>query len=232
MANLSYNYVLKKREIMKKKGIIFDLDGTLIDSVKDIALCMNEVLEKNQLKTYKIKEYNYFVGGGVDILVENILKEQNQEFTIKSKIATEFKNLYETAVHHNTKPYKDILKLLEELKKRDYKIAVLSNKPDKFTKAYVDNFFSSFNLQEVHGQKEDIPKKPDPSAAIKIANSFNIDCEEIYFVGDTMVDMQTANNAKMKAIGVLWGFRDEKELKEHKAKYIVKKPLDILGIIT
>lgn len=226
---------MKKSESLstgKKKGIIFDLDGTLIDSVEDIALCMNEVLQNNKLKTYEINQYKYFVGGGVDILVENILKDQNINLSIKTNLAKQFKDIYETNVHHNTKPYEDIEKLLEELERREFKIGVLSNKPDKFTKAYVAKFFSKYNIQEIHGQKENIPKKPDPTAAINIADNFDILCEEVYFVGDTMIDMQTANNANMLSIGVLWGFRDEEELKEHKAQYIIKTPLEILDIIS
>lgn len=110
-------------------------------------------------------------------------------------------------------------------------LAVLSNKPDDMTKKYVQNIFKDYPFLEIHGQKDDIPKKPHPIAAINIAKSLNTPCEEIYFIGDTMVDMQTAKGANMKSIGVLWGFRNEQELKEHGANFIVSHPLDILKII-
>ncbi|RXJ84058.1 HAD family hydrolase [Arcobacter sp. CECT 8985] len=214
---------------MSKKAIIFDLDGTLIDSVLDIALCMNEVLEEFQLNTYEIDKYNYFLGGGVDFLVDNVLKNPSKE--LKEDVIKRFKEVYDSAIHTNTKPYEGIYELLDELQKLDFKIAVLSNKPHKFTIGYIKKLFGNYNIVEVHGQKEDIPKKPHPEGALLIANKFNINCEDIFFVGDTKVDMQTASNANMKSIGVLWGFRDEEELKEYNADFIVKKPLDILDIV-
>ncbi|AXH16252.1 HAD family hydrolase [Malaciobacter mytili] len=213
-----------------KKTIIFDLDGTLIDSVLDIALCMNEVLKEFNLKTYEIEEYNYFLGGGVDILVNNVLKE-NSNINLKNSITKRFQEVYENTLHSNTKPYEGIYELLDELIKMQFNIAVLSNKPHKFTLGYVEKLFGKYNLKEVHGQKTTIEKKPHPQAAINIANSFNTPCEKTYFVGDTKVDMQTATNAGMISIGVLWGFRDEDELKKYNANYIVEKPLDIIEIL-
>lgn len=212
-----------------KKTIIFDLDGTLIDSLEDIAVCMNKVLEELNLPIHKIKDYRYFVGGGISILVENALNGHSQD--IKHEVTKRFKVVYDQKLHTNTKAYDGIYELLDELKKLDCNLAILSNKPHEFTVAYADLLFKDYDFKEVHGQKENIPKKPDPIAAINIANSFNESCENIYFVGDTMVDMQTAKNANMKGIGVLWGFRDEKELVENGASYVVKHPLDILEII-
>ncbi|PUE63548.1 HAD family hydrolase [Arcobacter caeni] len=212
-----------------KKTIIFDLDGTLIDSIEDIAVCMNKVLEKLNLPIYEIKDYKYFVGSGVDVLVENALKGSSQE--IKNEVLKGFKKEYDQKLHTNTKPYEGIYELLDELKKLNYNLAVLSNKPHDFTVAYVDYLFKDYGFIEVHGQKKEIPRKPDPIGAINIATALNIPCEEIFFVGDTMVDMQTAKSAKMKAIGVLWGFRDEEELLTNGADFIVKHPLDILKVI-
>ena len=211
------------------KAIIFDLDGTLIDSVLDIALCMNEVLKELNLKSYEIEEYNYFLGGGIDVLVNNVLKNPSKE--LRQTVSKKFQEVYETTLHSNTKAYEGVCELLQELQNQDFNIGVLSNKPHKFTQGYVEKIFKEFNLIEVHGQKEHIPKKPDPTAAINIAKSFNVPCQDTYFVGDTKVDMQTANNANMISIGVLWGFRDEEELRQYGAKYIVKEPLDILSII-
>lgn len=220
----------KRKTMDKKKAIIFDLDGTLIDSLEDIAVCMNQVLEKENLPTHKIEDYKYFVGSGVDVLVENAL-EKNISQEIKNKVVKEFKNVYDRNLHDKTQAYEGIYELLHELKKLNFKIGVLSNKPHEFTILYVNKLFKEFNIQEIHGQKDDIPKKPSPDAAINIAKSFNINCKDTYFVGDTMVDMQTAKNANMKAIGVLWGFREETELRENGADFIVKTPLDILKIV-
>ena len=215
---------------MNNKAIIFDLDGTLIDSLEDIAVCMNQVLEEVNLPSHKIEDYKYFVGGGISILVENAL-DKNTSDEIKELVSEKFKIVYDQKLHAKTLPYDGIYALLDELQKLDFKIGILSNKPHEFTIQYVKNLFSKYDMKEVHGQKSHIAKKPDPIAAIQIAQSFDVPCEETYFVGDTMVDMQTAVNAKMIGIGVLWGFRDEEELMSNGATFVVKHPLDILDIV-
>ena len=212
-----------------KKTVIFDLDGTLLDSIEDIASSMNKVLESLQLPTHKIEDYKHFVGGGVDILVENALSNQSKE--IKDEVIKRFKIEYDGKLHSKTLPYDGIYELLDELKKLDINLAVLSNKPHEFTVSYVNHFFKNYNFKEIHGQKKDVPKKPDPKAALDIVKCLDSSCENTYFIGDTKVDMQTAKSANMKAIGVLWGFRDEKELRENGADFIVKEPLEIINII-
>lgn len=213
-----------------KKTVIFDLDGTLLDSIEDIASSMNKVLESLQLPTHKIEDYKHFVGGGVDILVENALSNQSKE--IKYEVIKRFKIEYDGKLHSKTLPYDGIYELLDELKKLDINLAVLSNKPHEFTVSYVNHFFKNYNFKEIHGQKKDVPKKPDPKAALDIVKCLDSSCENTYFIGDTKIDMQTAKSANMTAIGVLWGFRDEKELRDFGADFIVSNPLEILKIIT
>ncbi|MGJ0320842.1 HAD family hydrolase [Aliarcobacter cryaerophilus] len=212
-----------------KKTVIFDLDGTLLDSIEDIASSMNKVLESLQLPTHKIEDYKHFVGGGVDILVENALSNQSKE--IKDEVTKRFKIEYDGKLHSKTLPYDGIYELLDELKKLDINLAVLSNKPHEFTVSYVNHFFKNYNFKEIHGQKKDVPKKPDPKAALDIVKCLDSSCENTYFIGDTKIDMQTAKSANMTAIGVLWGFRDEKELRDFGADFIVSNPLEILKII-
>lgn len=149
-----------------KKTVIFDLDGTLLDSIEDIASSMNKVLESLQLPTHKIEDYKHFVGGGVDILVENALSNQSKE--IKDEVIKRFKIEYDGKLHSKTLPYDGIYELLDELKKLDINLAVLSNKPHEFTVSYVNHFFKNYNFKEIHGQKKDVPKKPDPKAALDI----------------------------------------------------------------
>ena len=211
-----------------KKTVIFDLDGTLLDSIYDIALCMNEVLTSLKLDTYKIDEYKYFVGSGMDVLIDNALKNSIE---LKDEATKRFKELYEFNLHKNTKPYDGIYELLDELVKLDCNLTVLSNKPDFMTKEYVKTLFKDYPFLEVHGQKEQQAKKPDPIQALNIASKLKINPSEVFFVGDTKIDMQTAKSANMKAIGVLWGFRDEKELRDFGADFIVSNPLEILKII-
>ncbi|MCT7486930.1 HAD family hydrolase [Aliarcobacter cryaerophilus] len=212
-----------------KKTVIFDLDGTLLDSIEDIAFSMNKVLESLQLPTHKIEDYKHFVGGGVDILVENALSNQSKE--IKYEVIKRFKIEYDGKLHSKTLPYDGIYELLDELKKLDINLAVLSNKPHEFTVSYVNHFFKNYNFKEIHGQKKDVPKKPDPKAALDIVKCLDSSCENTYFIGDTKIDMQTAKSANMTAIGVLWGFRDEKELRDFGADFIVSNPLEILKIL-
>ena len=212
-----------------KKTVIFDLDGTLLDSIEDIASSMNKVLESLQLPTHKIEDYKHFVGGGVDILVDNALNNKSKE--IKDEVIKRFKVEYDGKLHSKTLPYDGIYELLDELKKLDINLAVLSNKPHEFTVSYVNHFFKNYNFKEIHGQKKDVPKKPDPKAALDIVKCLDSSCENTYFIGDTKIDMQTAKSANMTAIGVLWGFRDEKELRDFGADFIVSNPLEILKIL-
>ncbi len=215
---------------MKNKAIIFDLDGTLLDSLEDIAVCANKVLEEFNLPIHKIEDYKNFVGSGAEVLIRNCSPKDLDEKQILALLES-FKNIYEKNLHSSTKPYDGIYELLEKLHSNNIKFAVLSNKPHEFTVKYVEKFFSKFNIQEIHGQKKFIPKKPDPKAAIDIAKALNLPCENFFFVGDTDVDMKTAKNANMTAIGVKWGFREESELWENGADYIVKTPLDIFELL-
>ncbi len=214
---------------IKEKAIIFDLDGTLIDSIIDIGLCANIVLKEFGLPTHEIDAYRNFVGGGALFLIENCMPKDSSNEMIK-RVLERFKIVYDDEKHDNTKPYEGIYELLTMLKEKNIKIGVLSNKPHYFTCKYVEEFFKEFSLNEIHGQKEELPRKPHPIGAINIANSFDIPCENIFFVGDSDVDMKTAKNANMIAVGVEWGFRGPEELIENGAKHIVKTPQDIIKL--
>ena len=215
---------------MKAKAVIFDLDGTLIDSLKDIAISANIVLKEHNLPTHELSAYKNFVGGGVQVLLENCTPKSISK-ELYNSLFKRFKEVYEENVQGNTLPYKGIYELLLELKAKRIKMGVLSNKPHEFTLKYYEKFFKEIKMQEVHGQKSHIPKKPNPKGATLIAQSFNLKSEEILFVGDSDVDMQTAKNAKMIAVGVSWGFRGVEELIANGANHIVKNPKDILKLL-
>lgn len=212
------------------KAVIFDLDGTLIDSLEDIALSMNQVLKELGLEAHKICEYKNFVGDGALILVKNSLQHHCTPEII-DKALKRFIEVYETSVHDNTKAYPGIYELLEDLEKENYKMGILSNKPHKFTLEYANRLFPKNSFLEIHGQKNNIPKKPHPRAAIEISKAFDIPCEKTIFIGDTATDIKTAKAANMISIGVLWGFRTKEELELAKADYIVKEPKEIIEII-
>ncbi|MCP4970207.1 MAG: HAD family hydrolase [Arcobacter sp.] len=214
----------------KKKGIIFDLDGTLINSIIDIAICANKVLKKFNLPQHEIKDYKKFVGSGADVLIQNCTPKDTDESLLLS-LLEQFKTIYSQNMYSNTKPYDGIYKLLDSLTNDNYQVGILSNKPHEFTIKSVNEFFSNYNINQIHGQKTNVPKKPDPKGAIHIAEAFNINCENIYFIGDSDIDIITAKNAGMIAVGVSWGFRDVEELKRFGADFIVEKPLDIYDLV-
>jgi len=213
------------------KSLIFDLDGTLINSLLDIAISMNKVLEKHNYPTHDTTEYNYFVGDGALVLVKNAMPKDSKEKDIE-KVLKSFIEIYEQNTHNNTFAYEGIYEMLENLENKEIKKAILSNKPHKFTLKYVENLFNNFDFQEVHGQKIDVPKKPDPTMAIEIATKLNTKCEDVVFIGDTATDIKTAKNANMKSIGVAWGFRPVEELKAAGADFIAYKPMDIVKYLS
>ncbi|WP_320035494.1 HAD family hydrolase [Halarcobacter sp.] len=215
---------------MSNKAVIFDMDGTLLDSLKDIGICTNIVLEEFNLPTHKLENYKDFVGGGAMVLLENSTPDDISKETL-DKLFNRFIEVYEMSVKDETKPYEGIDELLKALQKRNIKMGILSNKLHKLTVKYYEKFFIEYNMSEVHGQKENIPKKPDPIVAIKIAENLGLECKDILFVGDSDVDILTAKNAGMIAVGVSWGFRGVDELIEHGADYIVKTPQDILELL-
>lgn len=215
---------------MKKKAIIFDLDGTLIDSIKDIALCANQVLEELGYKTHKLDDYRKFVGDGALMLITNSLPKNTDNETI-AKALELFKKIYGDTIHENTKPYSGIYEMLKALKNSEYKLTVLSNKPHPFTIEFIDYFFGNFPFVEIHGQKENIPKKPHPKGALNIIDALKLSKEEIIFIGDTPTDIKTAQNAGVLCIGVAWGYRGAQELIDAKANFVVKTPYELTELL-
>lgn len=215
---------------MKKKAVIFDLDGTLVDSIQDIAICMNQVLQQLGYDEHPENNYQDFVGDGALMLVQNALpNNSSQEMTNKAlKLFIEF---YETGVHKNSKVYTGIYNMLDSIKNTDLKLTVLSNKPHKFTLEFIKYFFKDYPFIEVHGQKKDVPKKPHPMGAHNIAEALNLHPHEIIFVGDTPTDINTAKGASMMSIGVSWGYRSVEELVLANADYIAKDPKHLAEIL-
>lgn len=212
------------------KAIIFDLDGTLLNSLDEIALSMNTILKEFNYPVYEIQEYKRFVGDGPLSLVKNVLPKNTKEEVIQT-ITQALRDKYDKQVHHSSRPYNGVYQLLDSLSKTPIKLAILSNKPHTLTCKYAKSLFSHYDFAEVHGQKEDVPKKPHPKGAIDIANKLDINPAEIYFIGDTPTDINTAKNANMKSIGVAWGFRPKEELLDAGADYIVESCEDLLKFI-
>lgn len=216
---------------MQYKGVIFDLDGTLLDSLEDLANCTNEVLRRRGFPSHALEEYKYFVGDGMyNLLLRALPREQRQDDFIKKCVA-EMKEEYGRHWADETCPYQNIPQLLSKLQEKGLKLAVLSNKPNEFAKIIVKKFFPG-QFVEVAGERPGIPKKPDPRGALAIAEKLQISPQELLYLGDTNTDMQTAVAAGMFPVGVLWGFREAEELLTSGAKVLIEKPLDLMQILS
>lgn len=220
---------------MKKRAVIFDLDGTVADTLESIAYSANMTLEALGLKKRPVEEYNYYAGDGADVLVKRALKvacgsdERAQELFPDAR--AKYKEVFEKYCMYHVKPFDGIIEMLDGLKAQGIKIGVLSNKPHERTVVVVNELFGESYFDLVCGQREGIPKKPDPSGARIMLKDFGVEPEECLYVGDTNVDMQTGKNTGMFTVGVLWGFRDREELENNKADAIIAHPLELLNYV-
>ena len=215
-----------------KKLVLFDLDGTLINSIDDLADSTNYALQQCGLPLHTVDEYKYFVGNSVDPLIRRALPEEEKEnqelFDRVKKIY-----LYYYAAHSKdkTRPYPGISDLLSRCNKAGVLVAVVSNKPDDITADVVRYYFPQIHFAATMGPKEGIPKKPDPAGVREVLRITGIALEDALYVGDTWVDMQTAQNSGVQSCGVLWGFRTRQELVENHADFIAANAAELAEII-
>ena len=215
---------------MKYKGIIFDLDGTLVNSLEDISDAMNTVLQNLNYPTHTYDTYQYFIGSGLRNLVSKALPASNNtEDQIEICFQTMI-NEYRKICTFKTKPYAGIVELLDDLVSRNIKLAVFSNKADELTKKIASEIFPDY-FDATIGLSTESLKKPNPFEAVEISKNWNFKTEEILFVGDSDIDMQTAINANMFPIGVSWGYRTEEELKTSGAKLVINNALELTEIL-
>lgn len=214
------------------KAIVFDLDGTLLDTLEDIAISANFALKTLGFEEEEVSKYRYFVGEGVIKLFENIFASHPQSDDVIARAVALFESHYAVQFYKNTKLYDGVSKMLTFLQKRGFKLAILSNKPDSFTKKCALKYLRQWNFEAVYGAREGVPRKPHPQGALDVAEALHVKPQECYYVGDTMIDMQTANGAKMIAIGALWGFRDEEELRTHGAHHLCSSPTDVIKLLS
>ena len=215
---------------MKFKGVIFDLDGTLVNSLEDIADAMNTVLQDLDYPTHSYDDYQYFIGSGLRNLVSKALPStHNDETQIESGYHLMIE-VYRNNCTNQTKPYNGIVELLNELISRNIKLGVFSNKADALTKEIANAIFPDY-FDPIVGLSVEALKKPNPFEALEISKSWKLKPEEIIFVGDSGIDMQTATNANMHSVGVVWGYRPEEELIATGAKHILNHPSDLIQIL-
>ncbi|MFV5696252.1 HAD family hydrolase [Flavobacterium sp. LB3P122] len=215
---------------MKFKGIIFDLDGTLVNSLEDIADAMNNVLQGLKFPTHNYDAYQYFIGSGLRNLVTKALPATHNEETQIDQCYHLMVAVYRDNCTHKTKAYEGIFELLDELKSRNIKLSVFSNKADDLTKEITAALFPDY-FNPIVGLTTESLKKPNPFKTVEISKHFGLKAEEIIFIGDSGIDMQTATNANMCAVGVSWGYRPEAELISNGAKYVLNQPADLIAIL-
>lgn len=212
------------------KSIIFDLDGTLLNTIEDLANACNYVLTTLGYKTHEVEKYKTFVGNGRYKLVERMLPEDRRDMENIEKALKLFDTYYEKHMIDMTKPYDGIMEMLDSLINRGINIAVVSNKPHEFTTEVVKNYFGD-RFKFVYGHKKNTKEKPDPWAVLEVIEEFNVNKDECLYIGDSEIDINTAKNAGVKSVGVEWGFRGKGELEAAGANYIVNKPEQILEIL-
>lgn len=221
--------VTEKRDSLQYKGVIFDLDGTLVNSLEDLARSANEMLESFGFPSYDIESYRYRVGNGVRKLVERSLPK-GEEGRIEEGFRR-FTAIYERRSKDHTAPYDGIIPLLQALKERQILVAVCTNKLEEAAQEISCHLFGDYPFTVVLGDVPQRRRKPFPDGALLIARQWQLKEEEILFVGDSDVDMETATRAHMVAVGVTWGFRKEEELVRKGANYILHHPLELLDVL-
>lgn len=209
-------------------AVIFDLDGTLLDSLEDIATTANLVLAERHFPVHPVDRYRMFVGDGVSMLFERALPPSDERGLWVPSCVARFQELYESNWNVRTRPYAGIVELIVGLRRRGVPLAVLSNKPHLFTVKCVNEFFDGDDFEVVLGQREGVPRKPDPAGAVEIASRLEVLADHCLYLGDSCVDMQTAVRAGMYPVGALWGFRERAELEASGAACVMAAPLELL----
>jgi phosphoglycolate phosphatase len=216
---------------LKYKAIIFDLDGTLLNSLEDIADATNRVLAAEGFPVYPTEKYREFVGYGAKELIVRVLPPNYCNAETLQRCLHAYLIDYGRNWNIKTGPYPGIPEMLDLLEEKGFQLAVLSNKPEEFTQECVCHLLSGWKFDIVIGASKNIPPKPDPSGALEIAKKLQLASESILYMGDSGVDMKTANAAHMFAIGALWGFRGREELLRDGARILLEHPEEISKIL-
>lgn len=217
---------------MKIRAVLFDLDGTLLDTLDDLADSMNSVLDGFGFPTHHREAYKVFVGDGMQSLVLRAIPQAHRgDDALAAHCLASMREEYGKHWNVKTRPYEGIPELLEALTHQGIKMAVLSNKPDDFTKEMTAELLAGYPFSAVLGERPGVPRKPDPTAAMEIADQLEVQTGEFLYLGDTATDMKTAVSAGMLPVGALWGFRSAEELQANGAKHLIKGPHELLKLL-
>lgn len=214
-----------------KKLVIFDLDGTLLNTIADLATSTNYALAKNGFPEHDLAEYNYFVGNGINKLFERALPEGQKTEENILNVRKEFLIHYNIHNADRSTPYPGMVGLLQALQEKGIQLAVASNKYQEATRKLVARFFPDIRFSLVLGQREGIPAKPSPDIVYEILQATGVEKSDTLYVGDSNVDMQTAINSGVDACGVAWGFRPVEELRSFNPRFLAWKAEEILEFV-
>jgi phosphoglycolate phosphatase len=213
------------------RAVLFDFDGTLVDSVGDIAEAMNTVLAARGLPPHPRDAYRFFVGDGIDTLVFRALPPDRRDTETLASVLPAMKAEYAGRATRTSCPYPGIPELLDALTEREIPVAICSNKPQEPLEEMVTALLGRWHFAAVVGARPDLPRKPDPTGALGIVRTLGIPAEDWLYLGDTDTDMRTACAAHMRAVGVLWGLRDAKELLAAGAEILTEHPAAVLPLL-
>ncbi len=216
---------------MHFQAAIFDLDGTLLDTLDDLADSANRVLRSLGLPEHPKDAYRYFVGEGMVRLIERILPPQQRDPATLARAVEAFREDYGRNWKNRSGMYDGIAAMLDGLAGAGLRLSILSNKPHEFTLVCVRDLLPGDMFAPVFGKRPGVPAKPDPTAALEIASILKCPPAEILYLGDTATDMETAVRAGMFAVGALWGFRDREELEQSGARVVADRPEDVLNLV-
>lgn len=216
---------------MTYTAVIFDMDGTLLDTLDDLAASVNRVLAARGFPTHPHDAYRWFIGDGSALLMTRALPPAERSPQSIESCLTALLDDYNQNWHHRTRPYDGIVTLLDDLTRQGTALSVVTNKPHQFAGQMIDYYFKSVPFRRVLGQQEGIAKKPDPVQALAAAQAMGAAPAACLFLGDSAVDMQTARRAGMAAVGAGWGFRSVQELQKAGALHIIDHPHDLLALL-
>lgn len=212
------------------KVAIFDLDGTLLNTLDDLANACNYALNKFNFPIHEVDKYKTFIGNGIYKLVERAIPEGKKDYETVTIVLKVFNEYYNEHMMDMTKPYDGIIELLDKLSINGIKLAVVSNKKHDFTIEIVNKYFEE-KFDIVFGHRDNYKEKPDPASVLEVIEAFNVSKEECIYIGDSNVDIITARNAGVKSIGVSWGFRGKEELAREGADYLANNVVELKRII-
>ena len=213
------------------KACIFDMDGTVSNTINSIAYFANNALKKAGLPSIETEVYKKLVGNGAKVLVERMLKTVGADESYYEEVACEYNTKYDADFLYLTEPYEGIIDMLKALKQMGIKVTILSNKPHGTALKVADALFSDSLVDICYGGRDGIALKPDPAGVFEIMKDLNLEKEECLYIGDTATDMKTGKGADLYTIGVLWGFRDREELENGCADEIISHPSEIIDIV-